>query len=109
MMPSAAVSVRHRAREAATGLIFDHLLRSYLDFGESLESAFDHAESRTGVHFTPGHLRTYMSSREQRLGGGVQGGVRRRGESVPGAPVGLGPWQPPVGMAAVADPDDEDL
>ena len=28
------------------GLIFDHLLRSYLDFGESLESALDHAESR---------------------------------------------------------------
>lgn len=28
------------------GLIFDHLLQSYLDFGESPESAFDHAESR---------------------------------------------------------------
>ena len=28
------------------GLIFDHLLRSYLDFGESLESAFDHAGAR---------------------------------------------------------------
>ena len=28
------------------GLIFDHLLRSYRHFGESLESAFDHAESR---------------------------------------------------------------
>ncbi|MDE0171800.1 MAG: type II toxin-antitoxin system RelE/ParE family toxin [Defluviicoccus sp.] len=28
------------------GLIFDHLLRSYLDFGESLESALDHAEAR---------------------------------------------------------------
>ena len=28
------------------GLIFDHLLQSYLQFGESLESAFDHAESR---------------------------------------------------------------
>ena len=28
------------------GLIFDHLLRSYLDFGESPESAFDRAESR---------------------------------------------------------------
>ena len=28
------------------GLIFDHLLRSYLDFGESLESAVDHAEAR---------------------------------------------------------------
>lgn len=28
------------------GLIFDHLLQSYLDFGESLESALDHAESR---------------------------------------------------------------
>ena len=28
------------------GLIFDHLLRSYLEFGESLESALDHAESR---------------------------------------------------------------
>ena len=27
-------------------LIFDHLLRSYLDFGESLESALDHAEAR---------------------------------------------------------------
>lgn len=27
-------------------LIFDHLLRSYLDFGESLESALDHAETR---------------------------------------------------------------
>ena len=28
------------------GLIFDHLLRSYLDFGESLESAFDRTEAR---------------------------------------------------------------
>ena len=28
------------------GLIFDHLLRSYLDFGESLQSALDHAEAR---------------------------------------------------------------
>ena len=28
------------------GLIFDHLLRSYLDFGEGLESALDHAEAR---------------------------------------------------------------
>ena len=28
------------------GLIFDHLLRSYLDFGDCLESALDHAESR---------------------------------------------------------------
>ena len=28
------------------GLIFDHLLRSYLDFGDGLESALDHAESR---------------------------------------------------------------
>ena len=28
------------------GLIFDHLLRSYLDFGESLESAVNHAETR---------------------------------------------------------------
>ena len=28
------------------GLIFDHLLRSYLDFGESLESALDHAGTR---------------------------------------------------------------
>ena len=28
------------------GLIFDHLLRSYLDFGESLESALDRAGSR---------------------------------------------------------------
>ena len=28
------------------GLIFDHLLRSYLGFGESLENAFGHAESR---------------------------------------------------------------
>ena len=28
------------------GLIFDHLLRSYLDFGESPESALGHAESR---------------------------------------------------------------
>ena len=27
-------------------LIFDHLLRSYLDFGESLESALGHAETR---------------------------------------------------------------
>ena len=27
-------------------LIFDHLLRSYLEFGESLESALDHAEAR---------------------------------------------------------------
>ena len=29
------------------GLIFDHLLRSYLGFGESPESALDHAEART--------------------------------------------------------------
>ena len=28
------------------GLIFDHLLRSYLDFGESLERAVNHAETR---------------------------------------------------------------
>ena len=28
------------------GLIFDHLLRSYLDFGESRESALDRAEAR---------------------------------------------------------------
>ena len=28
------------------GLIFDHLLRSYLDFGESLGSALDRAEAR---------------------------------------------------------------
>ena len=28
------------------GLIFDHLLRSYLDFGERLDSALDHAEAR---------------------------------------------------------------
>ena len=28
------------------GLIYDHLLRSYLDFGESLESAVDHAGVR---------------------------------------------------------------
>ena len=27
-------------------LIFDHLLQSYLGFGESPESAFDHAEAR---------------------------------------------------------------
>ena len=29
------------------GLIFDHLLQSYFGFGESPESAFDHAEVRT--------------------------------------------------------------
>ena len=29
------------------GLIFDHLLQSYLGFGDSLESAFNHAEART--------------------------------------------------------------
>ncbi|MCY4450695.1 MAG: type II toxin-antitoxin system RelE/ParE family toxin [Immundisolibacterales bacterium] len=28
------------------GLLFDHLLRSYLDFGESLQSAVNHAETR---------------------------------------------------------------
>ncbi len=28
------------------GLIFDHLLQSYLGFGESLEGAFDRAEAR---------------------------------------------------------------
>lgn len=28
------------------GLIFDHLVESYLDFGESLGEALDHAESR---------------------------------------------------------------
>ena len=27
-------------------LTFDHLLQSYLDFGESLQSALDHAEAR---------------------------------------------------------------
>ena len=31
------------------GLIFDHLLRGYLGFGESPESAFDHAELRTAA------------------------------------------------------------
>ena len=30
------------------GLIFDHLVRSYLDFGESPQSALDRAEARTG-------------------------------------------------------------
>ena len=30
------------------GLIFDHLLRSYLDFGESVESALDHTKARIG-------------------------------------------------------------
>jgi len=35
------------AAEHDFGLIFDHLLQSYLDFGESPESAFDHAEART--------------------------------------------------------------
>ena len=35
------------------GLIFDHLLRSYLDFGESLESAVNHAETRVReIRFT---------------------------------------------------------
>ena len=34
------------AAERDFGLIFDHLLRGYLDFGESPESAFDRAESR---------------------------------------------------------------
>ena len=29
------------------GLIFDHLLQSYMGFGENPESAFDHAEVRT--------------------------------------------------------------
>ena len=29
------------------GLIFDHLLRSYLGFGQRAESALDHAEART--------------------------------------------------------------
>ena len=29
------------------GLIFDHLLHSYLHFGESQDSALDHAEART--------------------------------------------------------------
>ena len=32
--------------ESDFGLIFDHLLHSYLDFGESLESALDHASAR---------------------------------------------------------------
>ena len=32
--------------ETDFGLIFDHLLRSYLGFGESMESAFDHATTR---------------------------------------------------------------
>lgn len=32
--------------ERDLGLIFDHLLGSYLDFGESLEGAFHHAEAR---------------------------------------------------------------
>ena len=32
--------------ERDLGLIFDHLLHSYLEFGESLESALDHAEAR---------------------------------------------------------------
>lgn len=33
--------------ECDFGLIFDHLPRSYLDFGESPESSFEHAESRS--------------------------------------------------------------
>ena len=41
------------------GLIFDHLLQSYLDFGESPESAFDHAESRTtGIRGTAERILT---------------------------------------------------
>lgn len=28
------------------GLIFDHLLQSYIDFGESLDRAFEHAANR---------------------------------------------------------------
>ena len=32
--------------EGDFGLIFDHFLRSYLEFGESLESALGHAEAR---------------------------------------------------------------
>ena len=32
--------------ERDLALIFDHLLHSYLEFGESLESALDHAEAR---------------------------------------------------------------
>ena len=35
------------AAERDFELIFDHLLRSYLDFGESLDSALNHAGTRT--------------------------------------------------------------
>lgn len=34
------------AAERDFGLIFDHLLRSYLEFGEGLETAIDRAETR---------------------------------------------------------------
>ncbi len=34
------------AAESDFGLIFDHLLHSYLDFGESLDGALDHAGAR---------------------------------------------------------------
>ena len=50
--PGSAARMAYRLEFAAEaerdfGLIFDHLLRSYLDFGESPESAFEHAGSRT--------------------------------------------------------------
>ncbi|MCY4212601.1 MAG: type II toxin-antitoxin system RelE/ParE family toxin [Gammaproteobacteria bacterium] len=41
------------------GLIFDHLLRSYIEFGESLEGALDHAESRIAeIRATAGRVIT---------------------------------------------------
>ena len=50
-MPGSGASTAFRLEFAAEAerdfaLIFDHLLNSYLGFGESLESALDHAESR---------------------------------------------------------------
>ena len=55
------------------GLIFDHLIESYLGFGESLDEALDHSESRIhGVRAEAGRLGTaphQVSPHEDRLPG----------------------------------------
>lgn len=48
-------------------LIFDHLLRGYLDFGESLDSALDHAETRTfEIRAAADHILTVPHRGERR-------------------------------------------
>ena len=48
------------------GLIFDHLLDSYLGFGESLDSALNHAEARILEIRAAADRMTAMPHRDQR-------------------------------------------